>query len=559
MVRSMFDLDSRRLAYALALMLWGVGINGTVSKSFAESPSVTRIFPAGGKRGTSLTVETKGKFPNPEVHVWSDRPGLTWERIPETGNFTVHVAADADPGLHFVRFHDEQGATSLHRFIVGTLPEVNEAEPNNQSSQVTVAAELPRVFNGVLQERADVDMFRIALRQGQTLVAAIESNRQLLSPVDMVMQLTDAQGIVLAANHDYHDLDPLLTWTAPRDQEVMLRLFGFPSSPDSTIGFSGAETYIYRLTVTTGPYWEATLPLAVSTLQDAVIQPAGWNLETSLEQAVSLAVPQQRLQELHQRGEALKVYSENTAGLITLPVVAGSVVHEQQTDWDRDADLVLPASITGSISAPREQDAFWFAAEKGVVYELKLASRQLGYPLDAFLSIESAEGKRLAAQDDVGNQADPTLRFTAPESARYRVVVRDVNDWGSPQAFYRLHIGREEREVRLTVANDLVAGKVGDTLELAVKIERMAGFDRPIEFVCLEVPPEVTFSTATSESTGETAKEVKLKFDFSAPISKPLKIVGRISNGETTEDLSVLTENSQLDSIWIVAEPKPVQ
>jgi hypothetical protein len=540
-------------------MLWGMGIVGIASKSFAESPSVTRIFPAGGQRGTSLTVETKGKFPNPNVRVWSDRPGLTWERIPDTGNFTVHVAADAEPGLHFVRFHDELGATSLHRFIVGTLPEVNEVEPNNQPTQAAVAANLPLVFNGVLQERADVDMFRVALRQGQTLVATIESNRQLLSPVDMVMQLTDAKGIVLAANHDYHDLDPLLTWTAPYDQEVMLRLFGFPASPDSTIGFSGAENYIYRLTVTTGPYWEATLPLAVSSMQDAAIQPAGWNLDASLEQSAVLVVPQQRLQELHQRGESLQVFSENVAGLISLPVVDGLVMHEQQTDWDKDGDLVLPAIITGSISAPREQDGFWFAAEKGVVYELKLVSRQLGYPLDAFLSIESTEGKSLATQDDVGSQADPTLRFTAPESARFRVVVRDVNDWGSPHAFYRLHIGPEEKQVRLTHANDLVVGKVGETLELVVKIERIAGFDLPIEFVCPEAPPAIAFNATTSEPTGDSAREVKLKVDLSAPISSPLRIVGRIAHGETTEDVSILTENAQLDSVWIVAEPKPAE
>ena len=49
----------------------------------------------------------------------------------EKGKLSVAVARDAEPGVRWVRLHDEEGATAPRPFVIGVLPEVIEAEPND--------------------------------------------------------------------------------------------------------------------------------------------------------------------------------------------------------------------------------------------------------------------------------------------------------------------------------------------------------------------------------------------------------------------------------------------
>ena len=48
--------------------------------------------------------------------------------------------------------------------------------------------------------------------------------------------------------------DPRIVFTAPEDGTYYVRTFAFPADPNSTIQFAGAASYIYRLTLTTGPF-----------------------------------------------------------------------------------------------------------------------------------------------------------------------------------------------------------------------------------------------------------------------------------------------------------------
>ena len=45
------------------------------------------------------------------------------------------IAADVAPGVHWLRAHDKDGGGNLRPFIVGTLPEVAEKEPNDAPAQ----------------------------------------------------------------------------------------------------------------------------------------------------------------------------------------------------------------------------------------------------------------------------------------------------------------------------------------------------------------------------------------------------------------------------------------
>ena len=89
------------------------------------------------------------------------------------------------------------------------------------------------------------------------------------------------EAFVAAQNHDAIGLDPQLAFTAPRDGQYLVRLFAFPSEPDSSIRFAGGDSYLYRLTLTTGGFLDHALPLAVGP-EAGSVRLGGWNLPAEL-------------------------------------------------------------------------------------------------------------------------------------------------------------------------------------------------------------------------------------------------------------------------------------
>ena len=62
---------TRRLRLALALTLT------LCSTADAAPPAITHLFPAGGQRGTSVSVTAAGTFASWPVQVWASGKGLT--------------------------------------------------------------------------------------------------------------------------------------------------------------------------------------------------------------------------------------------------------------------------------------------------------------------------------------------------------------------------------------------------------------------------------------------------------------------------------------------------
>jgi hypothetical protein len=88
-------------------------------------------------------------------------------------------------------------------FMVDTLPEAFEKEPNN-SPAAAQRVKLPIIVNGRIDQPGDWDVFRFQGRAGQAIVAEVYA-RRLDSPLDSVLKLTDAKGRQLAFNDDYED------------------------------------------------------------------------------------------------------------------------------------------------------------------------------------------------------------------------------------------------------------------------------------------------------------------------------------------------------------------
>jgi hypothetical protein len=105
----------------------------------------------------------------------------------------VTVAPEAALGVHLVRFTTPEGATALRRFVVGHLPEIEETEPNDKPAAATAVGESVVVVNGVLGKGGDVDLYRVTLAAGETLVAQADANRLLGTAADLTLDVADAR------------------------------------------------------------------------------------------------------------------------------------------------------------------------------------------------------------------------------------------------------------------------------------------------------------------------------------------------------------------------------
>ena len=137
--------------------------------SIGELPFVTSAFPLGGRAGSKTTVQLTGwNLPANRVTIDAKHP-------------TAAPAA----------------------FMVDTLPEAFEKEPNNYPAAAQ-RVKLPIIVNGRIDQPGDWDVFRFQGRAGEAIVAEVYA-RRLDSPLDSVLKLTDAKGQQLAFNDDYDD------------------------------------------------------------------------------------------------------------------------------------------------------------------------------------------------------------------------------------------------------------------------------------------------------------------------------------------------------------------
>ncbi|HVX15550.1 MAG TPA: PPC domain-containing protein [Pirellulales bacterium] len=205
---------------------------GWLPVAAAAPPDVKYLYPAGATRGTTVEVVAGGNAGDGPAQAWVSRSGMHVAPVADKkGTFSIAVSPDAPPGLYWVRIHNAEGAAAPVPFVVDTLPNVNEQEPNDTVAKAQSITTPGCTVNGRLEKRGDVDVFAVSLKQNQTLVAAVTANGTLGSPMDSVLQVVMPRGSVLDQNDDERGLDSLLAFEAPADGTYLVRIFAFPAAP----------------------------------------------------------------------------------------------------------------------------------------------------------------------------------------------------------------------------------------------------------------------------------------------------------------------------------------
>lgn len=530
---AVFSLRWHRGRSHLRSLGWGalIGLLSPLATVDGAPPKLTGLFPPGAARGQKVVVTASGEFGNWPVQWWSDRTGLRAVSAADKGKVEIEVTPEATPGVYWLRAVQADGASSLRPFVVGNIGEVEEVEPNDlleKGQELT----LPVTVNARIGKAGDVDGFVVKLQAGERLFAALDANLPLGSPMDAVLQVAEiseppaAIGVaaakfprrptayVVEQCDDETGLDPRLTFVAPRAGRYLVRAFAFPSEPNANVSLAGGDNFVYRLTLTSGPYVDYVLPLARSlaapaeplAVHDGSGGPArplpAAELPPPRPEDEGFPASDRRLEWLSQAGAA-GAFPGSWTSFPSLVAAPEALTPAGQA-------ITAPVTLSGQLPAPGQRATFQITAPAGQKLRLKVDARGLGFSLDPFLAVVDDTGKVVAENDDSNNQRDATLAYTVPAMGKFTVQVRDVHGQGGARYAYRLTIEPIEPDFALSVATDSFVLSPGKPLEIPVTIERRDGLDDVIELQMQGLPAGVTQAPARSEAKGDSAKSVKL-------------------------------------------------
>jgi hypothetical protein len=447
------------------------------SRATCAPPTITHLSPAGTQRGKSVDVAVAGVF-DANTKVWTNSTDLTIENA--KGKLKITASPNAVPGVHWLRTYNDEGASTLRPFIVGTLPEIAEKEPNDEfkkPQQIEVPA---CVINGKLEKSGDVDCYAVTLKKGQTLVASLEAHRTLRSPMDGMLQIVSADGFVLDENNDWNELDPQIVFNAKKDGVYIARVYAFPSMPDSSIRYFGSDACVYRLTLTSGPFADFAVPLALNQAEPWNADVEGWNIPPAKPKLSFVA-----------KSNEVIGFESSWANPLRFPTLSFATHGEKY-----NTPLTLPFAVTNRIEKANGESLTVFDGKKGQAITIVAESRKFGLAVNPVVRLLDSEGKQLARAEPAKLNGDTALSFTLPADAKYTIAVKDLYAGGGSRHVFLLQV-LTEPDYELTLAADRYTITPGKPTLVAVKVARVRGFNKPIEITGTGLPDSVKIETTT--------------------------------------------------------------
>jgi hypothetical protein len=473
--------------------------------AFAETPGTAYMFPAGAQRGSRVKVRIGGYYLHEKSNFELLGPGVTaptevfrvptvWfegplvklpasqrsEDYPRDYEAEFTIAADAPLGPRLWRAWNGQGGTPARRFVVGDLPEVVEQEIDGEP--IPTAVKLPVTINGRIFPREDVDVWTFEPTPGRVTTCAVEA-AALGSPLEARIEVRDPDGTTIADATSQPGADPLIQFTARRAGPHELHIHD--------VRGEGLQSYVYRVTVTDGPW---TNPMAQ--LLDPPAAAAG------------------------------------------LQVVREVEPNDAEPNDAEPRPFTGPAMLYGRIDDLADRDSWSVALTKGVEWTVETHAARLGSQLLGVLVVTDASGREVARAVSDANSPDPLVRFTpaadgvftislsdrfAPPavqaivplagqaavppvaSATVPVPIQADAQRGAPRP-YRLRVAPTQPGFQLEVANDLLNVERGATGKLVVQVNREGGFKEPVTLSVDGVPAGVEIAelvVAPNQNRGE--------------------------------------------------------
>jgi hypothetical protein len=499
-----------------ALVLLAAGAPPGVAQQVPTEPASTHIFPAGGRRGSTVEVRVGGEFlpPYTRFRVFGPgvqcsaelvervegrfepsprrKPGGTHINYPREWKAHIEIAEDAAVGQRLWRVSSARGGSGGRPFLVGDLPECIEAESNSTPARAE-PIELPVTLNGQIAGERDLDYFQFELEAGELLSIEMFAAR-LGSPIEPVIELQDETGRRLQAFETRLGSDPLLVARTPAKGIYRLLI--------SNLGFQGGPQYVYRATVSTLPYVAFAFPSGGKAGDTATIELLSWQPDGRLrgwQQPVRF--PEGPPASFRLTG------ARNAANYVTLDSLNEPPVLENEPNnaADRATAISLGATVYGRLQG-HDEDWFAFGAQKDDLMTIQCLPVPMAGGFMPVVRLFTAGGAPLAVVNSI-ELAPRACRteFRAPETGSYMACVRDAAG-ATVEACYRFEVARAQPDFAVTAAADIINVVQAGRAELDLKVERKGGFAAPLELTVEGLPPEVKAEPLTIAPGQESAK-----------------------------------------------------
>lgn len=489
------------------------------------APRLLTTMPMGGQAGTELEVTITGEAIEDIDDLLFSHPGITAtpklaaDGKPEPNRFIVTIAADCPPGIHEARVMSRLGISASRVFTVGTLPEVMQDKPST-SVATAVPLAVNSVCNATLPVR-DVNHYSFPATKGQRIIVDCAA-QGIDSKMNPVLIIADAEGRDLVVERRGGALD----FTVPDDGTYVIKVH--------ELTFKGGAECFYRLAV----------------------------------QEVAADAPVSRLPST----QAVSSFSWPPANLADAAAATETEPNNQHAQAQK---ISLPCDITGNFYPAADVDTFEFAAKKGEVWWVEVASERLGRPTDPSIVVQRVTGEgadeKLTDVVELSDILSPVKRssngyaYDGPpynagsadilgkieikEDGVYRLQLSDLfgGTRNDPQNVYRLIIRQAapdfalvawamHMELRNGDRNALskpIALRGGSTMALEVVAVRRDGFDGEIELTMEHLPDGVT-ATGLKIAAGESRGIMLLTANEDAPRGMQIaNFYGRGKIGET--------------------------
>ena len=513
------------------------------SQLSAAAPTLTSVYPPGIQQGTTSTIKMSGSWTSWPVKIDGEFPeGLTVKTHEDAGVLEVTVAVNLPSGPYYFRIYDAEGASPLIPIIVGAVNEIQEEEPNAKPGEWKTI-ELPTVVNGQLKESGDVDIFGLNLKAGEKVTLMVTANNILGSPMDGILQVADERGFVVAQNDDERNIDPQLSFIAAKDGVYQVRLFAFPTTPNSSIGFSAAATYIYRITASKDKFLDYCLPL-VKSAEMTTVKPMGIGFsDEQLDVGVAL---NGHLSVVGIPGSVAINDFDGAVAVLTAKNAEAAVT-----------EVSVPVSLSGVLKTKAEEHMVLLKNQtKDSSLSIKAYARTIGFPTDPIIQIKDAAGVVLFTQDDLSRtERDPEFSYKIPADGDYQLTIRDLHRQGGERYAYRVDVQPTTAAVKMSVDRGELLKK-NENLLIPLTVERTGGFNKEMLVEVKGLPEGMTAIAAKSEASGDSAKKVQVVLkgepqEFSGPVT----IVGSYEGGSI--EAHYLVKNSALtrNRFWLTVLP----
>jgi hypothetical protein len=405
--------------------------------------------------------------------------------------------------------------------VVDELPTVVAVDTNKSKSAAQVVSP-PMVILGRIDAESS-HFYRLQTAPGQRLTIEVLA-RRLGSPLDPLLHIYDAKTqreLIHLSADDTPGLqgDCRLVHTFSQAGEYLIEV------RDST--WRGGADFHYRLRIADCPGVTTAYPLVVQRGQTASISftgPGGENVPP-----VKISAPADVGQETLWVSPRYRV---GAVGGWPVPVLLDEAPQFSENEPNDTAtqaqQLPVPSGVSARFEKNGDLDYFRIHAKKGQKLAAVARTFEFLSPADVFVRILNAKGNELARSNP--SQAVARAEWTVPEDGDYWIVCEHLNYRAGPNEVYHLAVQAHNGDFTLSCGIDRVALAPGGRTALVVGVNRLDGWNGPIE---LQVLGGGVVQGATTVPAGQNFAILPVDIRPGTPLGVyPFRVQGRARIGE---------------------------